>query len=183
MNSEIPEIRQIRGTTTILRPIHLAVHRDLWAAVDESHQQLERFMPFERTPEAALDFMEVAKAHYEAGRELHLAIYRRDTAKLCGAIGLNRFDAFSPRAHVGYWIRTTETGKGFATDALSALVDAAANKLNIERLDAEVAVDNIASERVLRNAGFVYEGEKKHALLCHGVWLDLKLFGQVLIAE
>ena len=73
-----------------------------------------------------------------------------------------------------------ETGKGFAAEALLTLERYCRDELEFVRLDACVATDNLASQAVLRKCGFVQEGLKPKAMLCHGRWLDLMLMGKLL---
>ena len=72
------------------------------------------------------------------------------------------------------------TGNGYATDALSTLVEFCRDKLELVRIDACVADSNVASQKVLLKCGFEREGLKRKAELCHGHWHDDVLFGKLL---
>jgi RimJ/RimL family protein N-acetyltransferase len=61
---------------------------------------------------------------------------------------------------VGYWITRDLWGRGIATAALEALVA----ELGERPLWGSTAADNVGSQRVLRNAGFVFDRtERSHA--------------------
>ena len=54
---------------------------------------------------------------------------------------------------LGYWIMRANWGRGFATEACSALIDIA-RTLGLSRLEAGHFIDNPASGRVLEKLGF-----------------------------
>lgn len=74
--------------------------------------------------------------------------------KLIGGTGL-AFES-AECAGAGYVIARDSWGKGYATEALSAVVEIA-RKSSVRRLYALCHPENIASERVLRKCGFEYE--------------------------
>lgn len=82
------------------------------------------------------------------------------------AIGL-MWVALRPQPHVGglgYWIVPPERGQGVATAAVRLITPWALDALNLRRLEAWVEPENLASQRVLRNAGFRQEGRLRNFL-------------------
>jgi len=75
--------------------------------------------------------------------------------RLVGACGLGRRPTGS--VELGYWIARAHWGKGFATEAGTALI-AIARALKLPRLEASHFIDNPASGRVLEKLGFVPTG-------------------------
>ncbi len=76
------------------------------------------------------------------------------------AIGL-MWVALRPQPHVGglgYWIVPSERGHGVATAAVRLITPWALDALSLRRLEAWVQPQNLASQRVLHNAGFQQEG-------------------------
>ncbi|MEJ2457139.1 MAG: GNAT family N-acetyltransferase [Novosphingobium sp.] len=82
----------------------------------------------------------------------HFFMYLRGAhgAKLVGGIGLSKF---GDDVEVGYWITSGYRGKGYASEALRAIVEQA-RVLGYHRLVAKHFVDSSASARVLEAAGF-----------------------------
>ena len=68
-------------------------------------------------------------------------------------------------ADAGYVVARTEWGKGYATEALMAVIDAGLALPEVQRITAVCDVDNLASARVMEKAGMVREG----VLQCHMV--------------
>lgn len=50
-------------------------------------------------------------------------------------------------------------GKGYTTEAVNALVHWAVSQPSVTRVEAETEPENIASQKVLANVGFVPNGE------------------------
>ena len=71
--------------------------------------------------------------------------------RLVGACGLGRRP--SGAVEVGYWIARAHWGRGFATEACTALIDIA-RTLRLGSLEGSHFVDNPASGRVLEKLGF-----------------------------
>ena len=83
-------------------------------------------------------------------------------AQVIGGAGLARDGG---TAELGYWIAPSHWGRGFATEAVRAVVRVA-RMLGHKRIVASHFTDNPASGRVLRKAGFVPTGQvrKVHSL-------------------
>lgn len=62
-------------------------------------------------------------------------------------------------AEIGYGINEIYQNRGYATEAVSALVDWAFTQSGVMCVRAETDADNIASQKVLIKAGFVPTGE------------------------
>lgn len=76
-------------------------------------------------------------------------------ARLIGCVGLTDQDG---GAELGYWIARQHWGRGYATEAVRAVL-ALAPTLGHRRLSAHHFLDNPASGRVLTKAGFVPTGD------------------------
>ena len=100
-------------------------------------------------------------AWWELGRGVTLAIARRDaTDALVGTVSLRRH-VRDRRAELGYWLAAPAWGRGYATEAVTAIVDLGFRQLALARIYAQVIVGNDASVRVLAKLGMVNEGTKR----------------------
>ena len=89
--------------------------------------------------------------------EIVFAIERRQDGALVGCIGVEP-DATTREAEFGYWIGRPYWGAGYATEALSALVDHVFATADVDRVRAAAMPDNRASIRVQEKVGFRYVG-------------------------
>ena len=84
-----------------------------------------------------------------------------------GEIGLILAPERFKKGEISYSLHPDYWGKGYATAAVKKLLDYAFNSLDLHRVEAGVAVENIKSIRVLEKAGMQLEG-------CHRKILPLK---------
>lgn len=174
-------LTELRTPRIALKPVLVDWAEPLFEAVYESRIELRRFMPWETDkPEAIRTFLEGSVRERESGTGLSLCIFEIETAETTGVISLTGLDPFTPRGEVGYWIHSKKAGQGYATEALSTIVDYCRDTLELVRLDAHVVTTNTVSQRVLGKCGFEEEGLKVKSQLCHGVWQDMKLYGKLL---
>jgi RimJ/RimL family protein N-acetyltransferase len=93
---------------------------------------------------------------------------------------------------VGYWLGVSHWGKGYATEALHAVIDYAFADLAHEALQAGARVTNPASRRVLEKCGFQWTGVGLYRIrainssapidrfrLERGIWSALKGWGRM----
>jgi RimJ/RimL family protein N-acetyltransferase len=89
------------------------------------------------------------------GGEALFLITARDGAVM-GACGFVSRD--KPAPSLGYWLGAPYWGKGYATEALHALIDYAFGEFDFTALEAGARVTNPASRRVLEKCGFQWTG-------------------------
>jgi RimJ/RimL family protein N-acetyltransferase len=126
------------------------------------------------------------------------AVNRRDSGvcfaitqggALIGACGL---DAREEAPELGYWLGARYWGRGYATEAVRAVIDYALGELEHETLQAGARVNNPASRRVLEKCAFQWTGVRLTRIrainsaapvdrfrLDRGLWLSLKSWGRV----
>jgi ribosomal-protein-alanine N-acetyltransferase len=95
-----------------------------------------------------------------------------DTNQFIGLIALNLGKANYRTAEVWYKIHPSHWGKGYATEALTQILDFGFNNLKLHRIEAGCAVENIASSQVLEKVGMSKEGMKRKILPIRGEWKD-----------
>jgi ribosomal-protein-serine acetyltransferase len=101
-----------------------------------------------------------AEAKFLRREQLHFSIYNKDNpaAHCLGNCGLHHIDWNVPLAEVGYWIRTSATGKGYAREAVAALSALAFETMKVARLQLRCDMRNRASATVAEHCGFLLEG-------------------------
>ncbi|MFM7686349.1 MAG: GNAT family N-acetyltransferase [Actinomycetota bacterium] len=75
-------------------------------------------------------------------------------------------------AEVGYTLAHAHWGKGYASEALSALVDHLLASQPVHRMAASLDPQNVRSMRVLEGAGFTMEGFSRRSYPMRGRWDD-----------
>ena len=67
----------------------------------------------------------------------------------------------------------TRRGKGIGCEAITLLLQYAFTMLGLERVELEVATENVRAIRCYERAGLVHEGVKRHAFMIGGQYTDL----------
>ncbi len=80
-------------------------------------------------------------------------------------------DDTSALAMIGYTLSPKHQGKGYATEAVAALLDWLVAR-GVRRIAATLDPGNLASARVLERCGFRYTGTARSAALVRGAWED-----------
>lgn len=84
------------------------------------------------------------------------------------------------RAELGYVLAQKYWGQGIATDAVKLALKDGFKDLNVQRIEALVAPDNIASKKVLMKAEMMCEGLLKNYVFFKGRVCDRYLYAKVI---
>ncbi len=139
-------------------------------------------------PYARTDADDFISAVNIPGGEIAFLITKPNDA-IIGACGISNQDGMPD---VGYWLGVKYWGRGFATEAVRALIDFAFTELGHDVLQAGARVTNPASRRILEKCGFQWTGVglcRIRALsssapidrfrLDRGLWTSLRNWGAV----
>jgi RimJ/RimL family protein N-acetyltransferase len=101
-----------------------------------------------------------------------------ETGYLVGAIVLRvTEDPDERRGELGYWVGVPYWNKGFATEAVRAVLDFGFSRRHLHRITAYHFCNNPASGRVLQKVGMTYEGTLRAHQFKWGEYLDVALYG------
>jgi RimJ/RimL family protein N-acetyltransferase len=92
--------------------------------------------------------------------------------RLLGVCGINCINTGNRFANLGYWVRTSETQRGVAVQAVKLLASWTFEHTDLQRLEIVTAVGNEASQRVADKAGALREGTLRSRLCIHGTLHD-----------
>jgi [ribosomal protein S5]-alanine N-acetyltransferase len=176
----------IEGDLVVLRDFTEADVEDAAAIVGD--QRVTRWLSFERRDRADAGRM-VEAAIEAAGRDPRREYYLAVTAAVSTAgagpaepadtpvIGFARLALTGVRAaKLGYAVHADHWGKGYAPDAVRALVGHGFGALGLHRITAAVGPDNERSVAVLQRLGFAPEGRLRDHVHTNGGWRDSLLF-------
>jgi ribosomal-protein-alanine N-acetyltransferase len=85
------------------------------------------------------------------------AVTERDSGSVLGDAGLVHWAHRGPEVELAYRLGKAHWGRGYATEAARAWVEAGLGELGLGRIVAVTYPDNIASRRVLEKSGFRFE--------------------------
>jgi RimJ/RimL family protein N-acetyltransferase len=163
----------IQTPRLILRPKQSGDGETASAAVAETWDDLRRWMSWaEDLGDFSIEKMETharqAMARLILREDIQMVGIEKATGAQVITCGLHRFDWQGPLCEIGYWVRKSAQGRGFATEAANALVRYAFGALRMKRITLTCASENIASKRVAERLNFLFEGLQKQAEVLPG---------------
>ncbi|WP_340021372.1 GNAT family protein [Paenibacillus sp. FSL K6-1096] len=103
-----------------------------------------------------------------------------DETQLLGIIEACEFNQKVNMATIGYFLAEAHWGKGLASRAVALLTDFLFMEVEVNRIQAEVMLNNEPSKQVLRKNGYVKEGMLRQAALWSGKGVvDLEIYSML----
>lgn len=143
---------------------------DVFMAVKESIAELAPWMPWANQGynlRNAQEFIAEGVREAQAQNKFVFTVRGRSSGKLLGVVDLAHVpDLYGnrvPMFEVGYWMRSSDTGQGYSTEAVQRVVEYAIAELGAKRVFATAAGSHEAAQRVLQGAGLVQEAVLKNS--------------------
>lgn len=121
-----------------------------------SDPEVHRMQGWERTDPDGVraDIEEMGeRSPGEPGGWVQFSVRERDTGQLVGDVGISLADGEPGVVKVGYTISPSSQRRGYATEAVGALVDYAFGTLGADVVRAYASADNVPSIRVAEHVG------------------------------
>lgn len=147
----------IRTPNLFLRPVFAEDWRAIYCGIaDRRIVSMLASAPWPYEPRHARDFCRrpVAKGAMRFAITLPGVV----NCPLVGMIGIDAPATTGAAHELGYWVARAWQGRGIAAEAVAGVMEIA-QAIGIARVEAGHFIDNPASGRVLRRAGFVETGE------------------------
>jgi [ribosomal protein S5]-alanine N-acetyltransferase len=96
-----------------------------------------------------------------------------------GDISVYRYCAEHNKAEIGFWLLPQYWHKGYALEALRAVMEFWANEKDLHRMEAFVEPENEASCRLLEKAGFAREGLMRDCEIKNGRYISLVVYARI----
>lgn len=110
-------------------------------------------------------------------KQLRLVLCQNTTRKVIGLVDLFDFDPTHRRVGVGIVVFfKEERGKGYAFEALRMVCDYLFKHLNMHQVYANIAEDNLVSQKLFRKLGFEETGIKRDWILSGGIFKNEHIY-------
>lgn len=128
------------------------------------------------TLDQTADFIGLAaQAQFQEAREAYSLAAVAD-GQVIGSLGIWTTDSHDRNGELGFTFHRAHWGKGYATEAVSLLLDFGFETLEFARIAATCHPDNAGSIRVLEKSGFSFEGKLRSHRLVRGARRDSLLY-------
>jgi ribosomal-protein-serine acetyltransferase len=163
-----------------LRPYASTDAGALFEAARESTAEVYPWLPWCHPGYSLAEAEQWARSRAElgSGEEYNFVILGPDD-RFLGGCGLNQINRTHRFANLGYWVRSSATGRGVATEVVRQLEQFAFEHTDLVRLEIICAVANERSQRVAERAGAQREGVLRSRLLLHGRAVDAVMYSLV----
>lgn len=170
---------QIHTERLLLRP---CVEDDAAAVFAAEQESLDQLRPWFWWCHPTHEFARCARwastraGEWERGAEYAFLSFDRADGRFVGCTWLNAIDRQSRRGSLGYWVRTSRTGEGFALEAMRAVVRFGLGELHLGRIEIVVAVSNRGSQRAAERLGAKLEGTARRRLVVNDESQDAYIY-------
>jgi ribosomal-protein-serine acetyltransferase len=171
---------ELEGDAIRLRRLSVDDASDMHVAAMESAAELETTMPwFSRsmTLESFTSWAEWAREAWERGEHYELSILAEEGTYL-GSAGLT-VDPKTKSANLQYWVRTSATGRGVASEAARLVSRWAIEALGLQRVEIFISDQNVASRMAAKKSGAHFEGVLRNKIRWEERAFDAHIFSFV----
>lgn len=160
----------------ILRPLKMSDLDDLYEyANDPDVYKHGMWRPYPSREDCAEDLEDLVK-QYDTDKFWWWALECKADNKMIGRCDLTDVVPRVGRAEMGYALNKNYWGKGYATEAIQAVLKYAFETMNLNRVAATVLTDNAASIHLLEKVGMQREGTLRQDTKIRGYLEDLHLY-------
>lgn len=129
-----------------------------------------------RAQHDALNIIASFKQTYDTQQGIRWGIIIRDSGTFIGTLGLNHLSLYSKKAEIGFELDPAHWRRGYAAEAIQAVLEYAFETLTLHRMGAVTFLENEASVQLLTRLGFEEEGILRGYLYQDGTSYDGRIF-------
>lgn len=140
-------------------------------AVRESLSELMPWMPWchpQYSERDAVSWIRATLDGLATGSLYDFAVFDAD-GRYVGGCGVNQIRHAESLANLGYWVRSSRTGRGIGSAAVLKVAEWTWQHTALDRLEIVAAVDNLRSQRVAEKVGARYERIVQQRAVFNGV--------------
>lgn len=171
------EFENLETERLLLRKLSMDDLYDYYERIG-SDGEVSRYMLWEPHQDIGetLETFEKSLAAYDEGHYYRWVAQRKEDGELLGTMSLVRVSEADSSCSFAYMFAKEFWGQGYATEAMTAVVRFAMEKLEIEKITADHFAGNVASGKVMRKLGMTYTGTVKDKYEKHGHKVDAECY-------
>jgi [ribosomal protein S5]-alanine N-acetyltransferase len=160
----------------LLRKLTIEDAQDIFAYA--SDPDVSRYVTWEthRTIEDSIKFIQFAMQRYEKEPIGTWGIVMKETNRLIGTCDYFNWDPKHRRAEIGYVLAKQYWNQGLMTEAIREVIRYGFETMQLNRIEAQCFMENIASERVMQKVGMTFEGILREYAWIKNKFVDLKVY-------
>jgi ribosomal-protein-serine acetyltransferase len=147
--------------------------KTLFQIVENQREYLEKWLPWiEKTncEKDNLKFLKSSILFNNGGQKLTTFIFHKK--QLIGSVAFVKIDKANRAAEIGYWLSEGMQGKGIMTQSCERLIKYGFKKMNLQRIEINIASENLKSLAIPQRLGFHHEGTIRESLFFNHKFYD-----------
>lgn len=144
--------------------------------VDNNREYLSKFLPWVKTNDLEKEEKFLADGLVKFGNGELFSYVIMKKREIIGTIDLHNIDPKNNSGEIGYWLVESFQHQGIMTRAVKSLSETSAAVLGLHRIIIRADIENLASQKVAENAGFLYEGIHHEDLKMEDRYCDSKVY-------
>ena len=155
--------RTLRDGEVELRPLVARDAGELFMMTDRHRATLRQFMAWvdQTTSVADMNYYILSlDGFWKAG----ITYGVHEGGSLWGTVGFHHTDMRHDKAEIGYWLSPDAHGRGLGTRSVRMAIEAAYQYTSVNRIEAKIAPENIASRKLVEKLGFQFEGVERQGV-------------------
>ena len=145
-----------------LRPYSLEDAPALFQLISEEKEALLDYFPLTVESNTSLmasrSFIRTRAAEIRDGRSYFCGIFENESGALIGQVTVKDINWRVPKCEVGYFIKNSFRGKGYAPEAVKAMCEFCFEKAGMVKVMLRIEDINVSSKKVAEKCGFTYSG-------------------------
>lgn len=133
-------------------------------------------LPHPYTVDYAISWIEKNVQKFDDELAYNFAVADKQSGEIYGFVGVSNNKSHN-NGEIGYWIGEEYWGRGYATEAVSALIRFAFEEKGLHRVFARHLSSNPSSGKVMTKAGMTYEGTQIEQVVKLGFYEDVVFYG------
>jgi RimJ/RimL family protein N-acetyltransferase len=161
----IPVPGPLFGDRIVVRAYTDADAPAMFEAIGESVLNLRPWMPWadtHKTVADSLEYIRQCQVGFLLRTDFPMGMFARADGRYLGGTGMHINEARVPSFEIGYWVRASDEGKGYVSEAVRLLTTCAFDTMNAERVSIQCDARNERSRRVAGRQGYVFEGRHRN---------------------
>ena len=160
----------------MLRPVKRSDARDIYAYA--SDPEVARYVLWDphRSVSDTRTYIRYIRSLYIHGMPGSWAVELRSSGHVIGTVGFMYYSETNASAEAGYSFAREHWNRGYATEALRAVIASVFSSLSLNRLEAQHDIRNPASGRVMEKSGMKKEGILRQRIRNKGEFADVVLY-------
>lgn len=162
-----------------VRPFEITDAENFVEAARESVEDVGKWMDWCRADYSAAEaraWIESCQQNWAAGTAYEFAFADPATHEFFGGGGVNQINTAHNFGNIGYWLRSSQRGRGIATAAARLLIEIAFRELKLTRAELVIRPDNLESRRVAEKVGATLESAAHNRIVSYGKPWDAVIY-------